>query len=485
MKKRSYAQTNKLWLVALIIPLVCFVTQAQTTVFTYQGRLTDGGTQANGNYDLQFALFDNVAGPTQIGSTLTRNNVGVSGGVFTVQLDFAVSVFPGADRFLEIGVKPAGGPSFTILSPRQQINSSPYAIRTISAAQADGLSSACVNCVQDAQINSVAGSKITGLLPTTSLPPNSGSYVQNTISQQAGTSFNISGNGIVGGNLGVGTESPAFKLDVLGSLRASRSLSNDIVVQTTGGTNSWARFGMRTPNQSWVLGTSQSFNGDQFYLFDETAGQTRMTIQPNNGAITFPTGNVGIGTLNPQTKLQVQGSGVLESTISSTDERAILSLNSTISGANRVWTLENGLFGTQGLFGIYDRTAGQGRLTIDTAGTVGVTGNAVQSFDKGGWAKALLFVDGGGTILRCYNGVTGNSSSGCGFIVTHTLPGVYGINLGFPTDGRFVLASSIGEQGINGSAQVTRGIGTGIGVQTFVTGETIDWADRSFMVVVF
>src|SRR5947207_5398284 len=30
----------------------------QTSSFIYQGRLTDGGTAANGNYDLQFALFD-------------------------------------------------------------------------------------------------------------------------------------------------------------------------------------------------------------------------------------------------------------------------------------------------------------------------------------------------------------------------------------------------------------------------------------------
>jgi hypothetical protein len=30
---------------------------AQTTSFTYQGRVTEGGTPANANYDLQFKLF--------------------------------------------------------------------------------------------------------------------------------------------------------------------------------------------------------------------------------------------------------------------------------------------------------------------------------------------------------------------------------------------------------------------------------------------
>lgn len=31
---------------------------AQTTAFTYQGKLTDAGNPANGNYDLQLKLFD-------------------------------------------------------------------------------------------------------------------------------------------------------------------------------------------------------------------------------------------------------------------------------------------------------------------------------------------------------------------------------------------------------------------------------------------
>src|SRR3989442_458715 len=61
---------------------------AQTTGFTYQGRLTDGGTPANGNYDLQFALFDSLSGGTQVGSTQNINTVLVSNGVFTVSLDF-------------------------------------------------------------------------------------------------------------------------------------------------------------------------------------------------------------------------------------------------------------------------------------------------------------------------------------------------------------------------------------------------------------
>src|SRR5438105_9768584 len=109
---------------------------AQASSFTYQGRLTDGGTAANGNYDLQFALFDSLSGGTQVGSTQNVNTVAVSNGVFTVSLDFGANAFTGASQFLEISARPTGG-AFTLLTPRQQVTSTPYAIRSANASSAD------------------------------------------------------------------------------------------------------------------------------------------------------------------------------------------------------------------------------------------------------------------------------------------------------------------------------------------------------------
>ena len=87
----------------VILPLIVFATAisafAQTSVFTYQGRLTDSGTPANGSYDLQFALFDSASAGAQIGSTQTAANVSVSAGVFTVPLDFGAAALSGANRF--------------------------------------------------------------------------------------------------------------------------------------------------------------------------------------------------------------------------------------------------------------------------------------------------------------------------------------------------------------------------------------------------
>src|SRR3989475_9178593 len=79
---------------------------AQTSGFSYQGKLTDGGTAANGNYDLQFALWDSLSGGTQIGSTQTLSNVTGSNGVFTLTLDLGATSFPGADRYPEVSPPP-------------------------------------------------------------------------------------------------------------------------------------------------------------------------------------------------------------------------------------------------------------------------------------------------------------------------------------------------------------------------------------------
>ncbi len=90
---------------------------------------------ASGNFDFEFALFDSVSGGSQVGSTQTRNGVGVSNGIFSVNLDFG-NTFPGAQRFLEIRVRQAGGGAFTTLSPRQPVSSAPYAVKSINSDSA-------------------------------------------------------------------------------------------------------------------------------------------------------------------------------------------------------------------------------------------------------------------------------------------------------------------------------------------------------------
>ncbi|MBS1797633.1 MAG: hypothetical protein JSS81_27670 [Acidobacteria bacterium] len=210
-----------------IVLTLCFLTaagfqtvSAQTSAFIYQGRLTDGPVSASGTYQMTFKLYDAVSGGTQIGSTVTDNSVAVASGAFAVQLDFGTSPFgAGADRWLEIAVKKAAEPGFTTLSPRQQITSSPYAVRTVSATSADNLSAACVACVSDAQINSIAGAKVTGTVANAANATNAANvtgvvpvanggtgsatknFVDLTTAQTVGGNKSFSGNVTVAGTL--------------------------------------------------------------------------------------------------------------------------------------------------------------------------------------------------------------------------------------------------------------------------------------------
>ncbi len=96
--------------------------------FTYQGRLTNAsGAPANGEYDFEFKLYDALSGASQVGGTVVQNNVTVTDGLFTVQLDFG-NVFDGTALYLEIGVRPAGGGTYATLTPRLALTAAPYAL---------------------------------------------------------------------------------------------------------------------------------------------------------------------------------------------------------------------------------------------------------------------------------------------------------------------------------------------------------------------
>src|ERR1035438_9750230 len=93
---------------------------AQGTAFTYQGRLNNGTTPANGNYDLTFALFSASSGGTAVAGPETNSPVVVSNGLFTTMLDFGPTVFNGTTYWLEIGLRASGGGSFGCLPPHQK-----------------------------------------------------------------------------------------------------------------------------------------------------------------------------------------------------------------------------------------------------------------------------------------------------------------------------------------------------------------------------
>ncbi len=132
--------------VALLLLIGASAARAVGTAFTYQGTLEDNGGLATGSYDLQFRVL--TGANAQVGSTLAVDNVTVTQGVFTVTLDFGTGVFGGADRFLEIGVRPGVSTgAYTILAPNTPMLAAPYAQTANNAAVADAALSVADNAI--------------------------------------------------------------------------------------------------------------------------------------------------------------------------------------------------------------------------------------------------------------------------------------------------------------------------------------------------
>jgi hypothetical protein len=120
--------------------------------FTYQGYLEDGSSPANGKYDFQFNLYNDLTGGSQVGSAVTKDNVTVTNGLFSVALDFG-SVFDGTGLWLEAGVRPGSSTgSYVILSPRQEITPAPYALSLKPGARIQGNSTSATLGGSDAGV---------------------------------------------------------------------------------------------------------------------------------------------------------------------------------------------------------------------------------------------------------------------------------------------------------------------------------------------
>jgi hypothetical protein len=159
---------------------------AQGTAFTYQGRLNDGVNPATGIYDLQFTIYDSTNNPgTIVAGPLTNAAIGVSNGLFAVTLDFGAGVFTGADRWLEIAVRPAAGGAFFTLLPRQPLTPAPYALYAPNAGAAATAATA-----------TLAGSVANGAVTAAALAPGAAAANLNA----GGQSGVASGGMILSGN---------------------------------------------------------------------------------------------------------------------------------------------------------------------------------------------------------------------------------------------------------------------------------------------
>ncbi len=114
---------------------------AQAEPFVFQGQLNDGGAPADGVYDLEFLLYDAASGGSQISTVQSVEDLSVSNGSFTTELDFGDEAFDGSQRWVEIRVRDGDSvDAFTLLDPRAKIGSAPQAGFATKAGVAETLS---------------------------------------------------------------------------------------------------------------------------------------------------------------------------------------------------------------------------------------------------------------------------------------------------------------------------------------------------------
>jgi hypothetical protein len=103
-----------------------------------------------------------------------------------------------------------------------------------------------------------------------------------------------------GGNVGIGTLSPAAKLTVYDPGSVSHR------IQSGGGVNAWARVEFANADVQWDVGTSRAYNGDALYFHREGAVTDALGLQPNGDA-TFG-GNVTLsGSASVSHRIQTSG----------------------------------------------------------------------------------------------------------------------------------------------------------------------------------
>jgi hypothetical protein len=296
-------------LVALMT-LACVHAQGVTQPFTYQGYLRQGGAPLNNpSQSMRFRIFDALTGGTMLwdSGALTVN---VSNGLFTVQLNPPVSVWTGADRFLEIQV------GTTTLTPRVRIGATPYANtatllnmfqtgttnpdRMVITHSPTATNWGLMYRDTDDSFHFLAGGTTVlrvGLGGPTALQIPAGAGAGRVLTSDASgnaswqplppsaTVWAVSGTNIYNtntGNVGIGTTSPASLLHV-------QYASGQAGISSRGPSgDTWLPF---IDGNAYIAGAN--------IIFRDNTNAERMRI---TGA-----GNVGIGTASPAAKLDVNG----------------------------------------------------------------------------------------------------------------------------------------------------------------------------------
>ena len=356
---------------------------AQSTAFTYQGRLDSSGSPSTGSYDLRVFVFD-AAGGGFLRGFLTNSAVVVSNGLFTTTLDFGFGVFNGGPRWLEIGVRSNGtATAFNTLAPRQAVLPAPYAITAgnlsgaLSSANLSGIYSGQVSFNNGGNAFFGSGANLNGL--------NASQLTSGTVPAPAlGNAWGITGNaGTTPGTQFLGTtdnQPLEFKVNNQRALRIEPTFSG-------------------LPNIIWGSAANTVEGGVQAATI---AGGNRNTIR----------GNASYSTIGGGETNTVEG-GVQAATIAGGNRN-------TIRGNASYSTIGGGVFNTIGLNSFYatigggdHNNIGSNSLSATIAGGDfnNIGSNSLSATIAGGQGNAIGWNSSYATIAGGYGNNIGLNSS--------------------------------------------------------------------------
>ena len=456
------------------------------TTFTYQGRLVDAGTPATGLYDMRYTVWDSAVGGLQVGGAMVLAPVSVSGGLFTVPLDFGPGIFTGADRYLQIESRVFGGPAYSVITPRQKLTPTPYAITagsvaaTAGAVPDAGLTANVALLNRNTQTftgtnifnrNAVAAGP--GLIVT-------GDYsISPTKFTGLGFQYYASGEGAIMSSFDDGYGYLTFYtkmafgeplrkqmlISQYGDVAIDQSDANDGFIQNGKLGGAGLTFG---PASAEGIASKRTVGGNRWGLDFYTGGASRLSLSR--------AGYVGIGTTSPATPLDLQGG------------------NWNVAGSEGDFRIGNASYrlkigvatggGGAGDTRIY-ASGGSSRLilgsnTNDVLSVVGTTvgiGTASPGakLDVRGDVKlgstGQYFATGGDENLRILRGIvntTGGIYTGTGFTITHTGTGTYTITFNPPFSDAPALTITPYTAASPVTANCTSGTGSGYQVTTWV-----------------
>lgn len=320
---------------------------AQSTAFTYQGKLEQNGQPATGIYKMAFRLYDRELGGSPL-KTFAVNSTPVTNGLFTVNVDLEGVGLLAPDAWMDILVVTNGPGAMTLLEPRTRLTATPTAH---FARIAGSVTNQSIRAEQLATTGTPGAGKVLGFDGTSltwqAAAGGNSAWVAN------GTNLFYNN-----GRVGVGTQNPAAKLHV-----------------AQGG---FAVTGASSPYTSAGRGIFM----EGYQIFGTLFAYDYTSSRPLPLLLNHPGGNVGVGTTAPRSPLEVFGNWDGEfGTMNIAGRYPTIRLTGDAQTADHSWIMHMGSF-RPGNLEFYRRVGSQpwvNSMTLDQNGNVGIGSLAPES----------------------------------------------------------------------------------------------------------